>query len=415
MLLIARALDGLASAAIGPMALAPIAGAFNQAKQARVIGLFLWLSGLGAALGPLGAALVVQAHGWLSGFLMPAAVAALGGFGVFLFAGGNGAKTESRRLDGIGALTCAAGLLGLVFRNIQMSHLGLLCRRVLQFLAVSIGALLAFVWWERGARDPLLDVRSFAIASYLWPSQPVYGRTGGRGRPPGRPPTTAIFPANRAKGEPDLGDCTAHAPDGCRHRGGLGRQAPSSEGRTGQSGAVPRSGSTCDLPAIAFPAGPLLPRNRTAAHRPGAAANGSRTIASHLQIALFKMRKPRSMRPAPKYASESSNSGSGFFSERGQRRANYRSHCTPSLFSRPETDRESSTYPHIRTQGYLKSESNGSNLRASFKFPWSNEPVPASIIWLSWLRNVLWHSRNLIVDHCSAYGLVNRSCCPNYW
>jgi hypothetical protein len=97
------------------MALAPIAGAFSQAKQARVIGLFLWLSGLGAALGPLGAALVVQAHGWLSGFLMPAAVAALGGFGVFLFAGGNGAKTKSRRLDGIGALTCAAGLLGLVF------------------------------------------------------------------------------------------------------------------------------------------------------------------------------------------------------------------------------------------------------------------------------------------------------------
>ena len=22
---------------------------------------------------------------------------------------------------------------------------------------------------------------------------------------------------------------------------------------------------------------------------------------------------------------------------------------------------------------------------------------------------------NAIVDHCSAYGLVNRSCCPNYW
>src|SRR5271165_5854371 len=87
MLLVARALDGLASAAIGPMALALIAGAFSQAEQARVIGLFLGLSGLGAALGPLGAALVVQTHGWRSGFLMPAAVAALGGFGVLLFAG----------------------------------------------------------------------------------------------------------------------------------------------------------------------------------------------------------------------------------------------------------------------------------------------------------------------------------------
>jgi MFS family permease len=41
MLLAARALDGLASAAIAPMALALIASAFSQAEQAQVIGLFL--------------------------------------------------------------------------------------------------------------------------------------------------------------------------------------------------------------------------------------------------------------------------------------------------------------------------------------------------------------------------------------
>ena len=35
---------------------------------------------------------------------MPAAVAALGGLGVFVFATGDGSKTEGRRLDGIGAL-----------------------------------------------------------------------------------------------------------------------------------------------------------------------------------------------------------------------------------------------------------------------------------------------------------------------
>src|SRR5260370_6942886 len=145
MLLVARALDGWASAAIGPMALALIAGAFRQAEQAGVIGVFVGLSGLGAALGPLGAALVVQTHGWRSGFLMPAAVAALGGFGVFLFAGGNGAKTEGRRLDGIGALTCAAGLLGLVFGIIQINHLGLLHRRVFPAPARRSGALLSLL------------------------------------------------------------------------------------------------------------------------------------------------------------------------------------------------------------------------------------------------------------------------------
>jgi DHA2 family integral membrane protein (MFS transporter) len=88
-------------------------------------------------------------------------VAALGGFGVFLFASRNGAKTEGRQLDGIGALTCAAGLLALVFGIIQINHVGLLHPRVLQSVAVGIGALLAFVWWERRARDPLLDITLF--------------------------------------------------------------------------------------------------------------------------------------------------------------------------------------------------------------------------------------------------------------
>src|ERR1700757_3126514 len=161
MLLIARALDGLASATIAPMALALITSAFSQAEQARVIGLFLGLSGLGAALGPLGAGLVVQAQGWRAGFLMPAAVAALGGLGVFLFASGNNAKTEGRRLDGIGALACAAGLLALVFGIIQINQVGLLHPRVLESLIVGVGALLAFVWWERRARDPLLDITLF--------------------------------------------------------------------------------------------------------------------------------------------------------------------------------------------------------------------------------------------------------------
>jgi len=167
MLLVARALDGLASAAIAPMALALITTTFSQAEQARVIGLFLGLSGLGAALGPLGAGLVVQMQGWRAGFLLPALVAALGGLGVFVFASENEAKVEGRRLDGIGALTCAAGLLGLVFGIVQINHIGLLHPRVLESLAVGIGALLAFVWWESRARDPLLDVNLFRNRTLL--------------------------------------------------------------------------------------------------------------------------------------------------------------------------------------------------------------------------------------------------------
>jgi hypothetical protein len=104
---------------------------------------------------------VVQAQGWCAGFLVPAAVAALGGFGVFMFAPGAGAKTEGRRLDGVGALACAVGLLALVFAIIQINYVGFLHPRVLESLAVGVGALLAFVRWELRAGDPLLDVTLF--------------------------------------------------------------------------------------------------------------------------------------------------------------------------------------------------------------------------------------------------------------
>src|SRR5258706_7319763 len=58
MLLVARALDGLASTSIWPIALPLIAGAFSQSEQARDIALLLGLSGLGAPLRPLGSCLV---------------------------------------------------------------------------------------------------------------------------------------------------------------------------------------------------------------------------------------------------------------------------------------------------------------------------------------------------------------------
>jgi MFS family permease len=174
MLLAARALDGLASAAIAPMALALIAGAFSQAEQARVIGLFLGLSGLGAALGPLGAGLVVQVQGWRAGFLVPAAVAALGGLGVFVFASGVDAKTEGRRLDGIGALTCAAGLLGLVFGIIQINQVACCIRGCWNPSPLASGPSLPSSGGNAGPGIHYWTSRCFASAPSLLPSRPDY-------------------------------------------------------------------------------------------------------------------------------------------------------------------------------------------------------------------------------------------------
>ena len=160
MLVVARALDGVANAAVGPLALALVMSLFPEDQTPRAISLFLGLSALGIALGPLAAGAVIQAFGWRAGFAAPALVAALGGLGVWLFAPEVKGETR-RRLDGVGALGVAVALLALVFGVVAASSAGWRHPRVLQSLAVGAGALVAFVWWERRVADPLLDLSLF--------------------------------------------------------------------------------------------------------------------------------------------------------------------------------------------------------------------------------------------------------------
>ena len=160
MLAVARALDGLANAAVGPLALALVMGLFGPAEAPRAIALFLGLSALGIALGPLAAGVVIHGFGWRAGFLAPAVVAAVGGLGVRLWAPEMRAA-ERRRLDGVGALVVAVALLALVFGVIGAGSQGWGHPRVLQSLAVGAGALVAFVWWEKRVADPLLDLSLF--------------------------------------------------------------------------------------------------------------------------------------------------------------------------------------------------------------------------------------------------------------
>src|SRR5262245_15995346 len=159
-LALARGLDGIGNAAVGPLALALVMSLFPESERARAIGLFLGLSALGIALGPLAAGIVIQAFGWRIGFLAPALVAALGGLGVWAFAPETAVEAQ-RKVDGVGGLVVAVALLALVFGVVAASNEGWAHPRVLQSLAIGAGAFLAFVWWERRVSDPLLDLHLF--------------------------------------------------------------------------------------------------------------------------------------------------------------------------------------------------------------------------------------------------------------
>jgi EmrB/QacA subfamily drug resistance transporter len=159
-LAVARALDGLANAAVGPLTLALVIDLFPAHEAPRAISLFIGLSALGIALGPLAAGVVIQGFGWRAGYVAPALVGALGGLGVRFFAP-EARGAVRRRLDGVGALGVAVALLALVFAVVGASSEGWRNPRVLQSLAVGAGAFAAFIWWERRVADPLLDLSLF--------------------------------------------------------------------------------------------------------------------------------------------------------------------------------------------------------------------------------------------------------------
>lgn len=159
-LALARALDGLGNAAVGPLALALVMSLFPDDERPRAIGLFLGLSAMGVAAGPLAAGAVIQALGWRAGYAAPAIVAGVGGLGVWMFAPERRGAVR-RRVDGIGGIVVAVALLALVFGVIGASNRGWGNPVVLQSLAVGTGALLAFIWWERRVADPLLDLSLF--------------------------------------------------------------------------------------------------------------------------------------------------------------------------------------------------------------------------------------------------------------
>jgi EmrB/QacA subfamily drug resistance transporter len=161
MLVAARALDGMANAAIGPLSLAMALAAFSPEQQSKVISLYLGLSVLGVAFGPVVAGWLIQTFGWRTGFALPAALAVVGGVGVLTLAPNQPRAAHRPGLDGLGVFMSVIGLLGIVYALALANTFSWMYPRTIQALVIGSVSLVAFIWWERRSRDPLLDLSIF--------------------------------------------------------------------------------------------------------------------------------------------------------------------------------------------------------------------------------------------------------------
>ena len=165
-LVIARALQGVAGALLVPSSLALIVATFSGEAQARAIG--RWTSWTTAAMivGPFVGGLLVDFVSWRWVFWINVPVVALT---LWLLRGVPAAEGDpGRRVDIPGATLAALGLAGVVFGLIEGERLGWTSPGILVALLAGAAMLVAFVLYQRRAADPMLPLRLFGARNFAW-------------------------------------------------------------------------------------------------------------------------------------------------------------------------------------------------------------------------------------------------------
>jgi EmrB/QacA subfamily drug resistance transporter len=170
-LIVARGLQGAFGALLVPSSLAIITSVFGPAERAAAIG--SWTAGTSAAiaLGPPLGGLLVDALSWRVIFAMNVPLVLVCLWLIVRFVPEDPGE-RAQRIDVAGAALCAIGLAGPVYALIEQPQLGWSDPMVWVPLVGGIGALGAFVAYERRAPYPMLPPsifrsRNFAIGNLV--------------------------------------------------------------------------------------------------------------------------------------------------------------------------------------------------------------------------------------------------------
>jgi EmrB/QacA subfamily drug resistance transporter len=166
MLIVARALQGVAGAMLVPSSLALIISAFSGAAQSRAIGQWTAWTGVAAIAAPLIGGVAVDFLSWRFVFfinLLPIAVCLPLLWGL---RSSDAPSDPAAKVDWLGAALAVLGLGGLVYAMIEQGTFG--WGSPLVWLPFSLGALAlsAFVLHERRAAQPMMPLSLFAIRNF---------------------------------------------------------------------------------------------------------------------------------------------------------------------------------------------------------------------------------------------------------
>ena len=159
-LILARALQGVAGALLVPSSLALIIANFEGPAQGKAIGTWTAWTGVAFVLGPLVGGALVDAGSWRWVFainVLPVAAT----LWVLGRVRPDARATDRNRVDFVGAGLCATGLGGIIFALIEQPGRGWGAPAIYVPLAGGLIAFAGFCWFERATAHPMLDFSLF--------------------------------------------------------------------------------------------------------------------------------------------------------------------------------------------------------------------------------------------------------------
>jgi MFS family permease len=165
MLIAGRLVQGVGGAFLVPGSLALINSTFDQAHRPAAIGTWTAWTGTAFAVGPLLGGLAVDYLSWRWIYVLSAIPVAIG-FALTFWLHRIPGPSRRAPLDVVGSMLSAIGLAGTVYALIEQGRHGWSDLAVRGALAVGVGALLAFVAWQRRAPHPMVPPSLFAVRNF---------------------------------------------------------------------------------------------------------------------------------------------------------------------------------------------------------------------------------------------------------
>jgi EmrB/QacA subfamily drug resistance transporter len=181
LLVISRALQGVAGALLTPAALAVIVSTFPRPERGRAVGTWTAWAGIGSVLGPvIGGQLVDSASWrWIFAINVPLVLVTLALILRVVPAGRE--REPGARVDVVGAALCALGLAGMTFGLIEQPLRGLGDPVVSGAIAGGAALFAGFIVWESRTERPMLPLGLFRRRNFAVGNVETFSMYGGLG------------------------------------------------------------------------------------------------------------------------------------------------------------------------------------------------------------------------------------------